>query len=154
MNARRILCPVDFSDDSHAAVGYASSLAAEAGAKLFLVHVDDSQVPYDAGYAAYIAPPPDPQALLDKLAEVTPTREGVEFQHELLFGHPAEAIVRFADEHDIDLIVMSTHGRTGVARLLMGSIAEAVLRRSTCPVLTIKTHAHKEQAHESEATVT
>jgi universal stress protein A len=138
MNAKRILCPLDFSENSQFALGYASSLAMEAGAKLFLVHVDDSQVPYDAGFAAYVATPNNTEILLERLREVRPTRAEVETQHELLIGHPADAIVDFAKNHDIDLIVMGTHGRTGLARFVMGSIAEAVVRRADCPVLTVK----------------
>jgi len=138
MNAKRILCPLDFSENSQIALGYASSLARESGAKLFLVHVDDSQVPYDAGFAAYVAPPNNTEALMEQLVAIKPTLENVTFEHQLLVGHPADVIVEFAKEHHIDLIVMGTHGRTGVARLVMGSIAEAVVRRSECPVLTVK----------------
>lgn len=138
MNAKRILCPLDFSENSQAALGYASTLAKESNAKLYLVHVDDSQVPYDAGFAAYVARPGDTEALLEQLRAIRPTNEGVEYEHQLLVGHPADAIVDFAKEHDIDLIVMGTHGRTGLARLVMGSIAEAVVRRAECPVLTVK----------------
>jgi nucleotide-binding universal stress UspA family protein len=146
MNAKRILCPIDFSDFSDAALQYASSLAQEAGARLYLVHVDDSQVPYDAGYAAYVAPPIDPEALMERLAAKKPTRENVDFEHHLLFGHPADAIVDFASQHDVDLIVIGTHGRTGLSRLLMGSIAEAIVRRAACPVLTVKTPVGVEAA--------
>ena len=138
MNAKRILCPLDFSENSQVALGYASSLAKEAGAKLFLVHVDDSQVPYDAGFAAYVAPPNNREALMEQLMVIKPTLDDVAYEHQLLLGHPADAIVDFATEHRIDLIVMGTHGRTGVARLVMGSIAEAVVRRAECPVLTVK----------------
>ncbi len=141
MNAKRILCPIDFSEFSEAALSYASSLAQESHARLYLVHVDDSQVPYDAGYAAYVAPPSNPEALRERLVEQRPTLPNVEYQHELLFGHPADAVVEFARQNAIDLIVMGTHGRTGVARLLMGSIAEAVVRRAECPVLTVKVPA-------------
>lgn len=137
MNAKRILCPVDFSAFSDSAVGYASTLAQEAGAKLYLVHVDESQVPYDAGYAGYI-PQLDPEAIKEKLAEVQPTLAGIETEHVMLSGRAADALVDFANDHDIDLIVMGTHGRTGVARLVMGSIAEAVVRHAACPVLTVK----------------
>lgn len=137
MNAKRIMCPVDFSEFSESAVGYASTLAQEAGAKLYLVHVDESQVPYDAGFAGYI-PPMDPEAIKEKLAEVRATVPGVETEHVMLTGRAADALVDFANDHDIDLIVMGTHGRTGVARLVMGSIAEAVVRQAACPVLTVK----------------
>jgi nucleotide-binding universal stress UspA family protein len=138
MNAKRILCPLDFSDNSRIALGYASTLAKESNAKLYLVHVDDSQVPYDAGFAAYVAPPDNTEALQEQLTGISPTDPDVEFEHQLVVGHPADAIVDFAKDHDIDLIVMGTHGRSGVARLLMGSIAEAVVRRAECPVLTVK----------------
>lgn len=138
MNAKTILCALDFSENSHAALGYASSLAKESGAKLFLVHVDDSQVPYDAGFAAYIAPPDNSQVLSEKLMAIRSPDQDVQVAHRLLVGHPADAIVKFAAEHPVDLIVMGTHGRTGVARLVMGSVAEAVVRHANCPVLTVK----------------
>lgn len=148
MNAKRILCPIDFSDFSEAALQYASSLAQEANAMLYLVHVDDSQVPYDAGYAAYVAPPVNPEALMERLVAKKPSREGVRFEHHLLFGHPADAVVEFARQHEVDLIVMGTHGRTGLSRILMGSIAEAIVRRAECPVLTVKTPIPVEAANE------
>lgn len=147
MNAKRVMCPIDYSEYSDAALRYASTLAQEAGAKLSIVYVDDSQVPYDAGYSAYVAPPSDPEALKAKLTEKRPTHEDVEYEHVLLFGHPAEAIVEFANEHSIDLIVMGTHGRTGLARLVMGSIAEAVIRGAACPVLTVKLPIAAAAAH-------
>jgi nucleotide-binding universal stress UspA family protein len=138
MKMNRILCPIDFSAHSDAALAYASTLAKEASAKLLLVYVDDSQVPYDAGFAGYV-PPPDETELIEKqLTETVPTAPGVECEHHLLFGYPADAIVEFAKTHQVDLIVMGTHGRTGVARLLMGSVAEAVVRRAECPVLILK----------------
>jgi len=143
MNAKRILCPIDFSEHSEAALGYASTLASESGAKLFLVYVDDSQVAYDAGFAGYVPPADETEQLEKQLHETLPTVAGVECEHHLLFGHPAEAIADFAKRHDIDLIVMGTHGRTGVARLVMGSVAEAVVRRAECPVLTVKQPTQK-----------
>lgn len=72
------------------------------------------------------------------LHAVLPTDPNVPFEHRMLKGDPAEEIVRFADEAHCELIVMGTHGRTGFKRLLMGSVAEAVVRRAKCPVLTYK----------------
>ena len=138
MNAKRIMCPIDFSDYSDVALGYASQLASESGARLYVIHVDDSQVPYDAGFAGYVPAPNESERITEALHAKRPTVEGVPCEHHLLIGHPADAIVEFAKAHDIDLIVMGTHGRTGVSRLLMGSVAEAIVRRSECPVLTIK----------------
>ena len=138
MKTKRILCPIDFSTHSDAALAYASTLAKEASAKLLLVYVDDSQVPYDAGFAGYVPPPDETELLEKRLNETVPAIPGVECEHHLLFGYPADAIVEFAKTHQIDLIVMGTHGRTGVVRLLRGSVAEAVVRRAECPVLTLK----------------
>jgi nucleotide-binding universal stress UspA family protein len=138
MMAKRILCPIDFSKHSDAALAYASTLAHQARAKLLLVYVDDTQIPYDAGFSGYVPPPYETEQLEKQLNEIRPTIEEVECEHHLLFGHPADAIVGFAKAHDIDLIVMGTHGRTGVARLLMGSVAESVVRRAECPVLTLR----------------
>ena len=138
MIAKRILCPIDFSAHSDAALAYASTLAHQAGGKLLLVYVDDSQVPYDAGFAGYVPPPDETEQLEKQLSQTRPTIQSVECEHHLLFGHPADAIVEFAKAHQIDLIVMGTHGRTGVARLLMGSVAESVVRRAECPVLTLR----------------
>jgi len=62
----------------------------------------------------------------------------VRFEHKLLVGDPASAIVEAAEEENVDLIVLGTHGRTGLTRLLMGSVAENVVRKAKCPVLTVK----------------
>jgi nucleotide-binding universal stress UspA family protein len=72
------------------------------------------------------------------LGNVVPTDHNVPFEHRLLVGEPATAIVEDAEKEGADLIVMGTHGRTGLSRLLMGSVAEAVVRRAKCPVLTVK----------------
>ena len=138
MNAKRILCPIDFSEHSDAALRYASALARDAGARLYLAYVDSSHVPYDAGFAGYVPPPDEAEKLEESLRKKRPAFEELECEHHLLFGTPADALIEFSKAHDIDLIVMGTHGRTGVARLVMGSVAEAVVRRSECPVLTVK----------------
>jgi nucleotide-binding universal stress UspA family protein len=72
------------------------------------------------------------------LAKVVPAGPAIGYEHRLLAGDPAHAILQCAAKESVDLIVMSTHGRTGFSRLLMGSIAEAVVREAKCPVLTLK----------------
>jgi nucleotide-binding universal stress UspA family protein len=72
------------------------------------------------------------------LADVKPRDPRVVCEHHLLAGDPAEAIIRTAEQEGVDIIVIGTHGRTGLTRLLMGSVAEAIVRRATCPVLTVK----------------
>ena len=141
MNVKKILCPVDFSSRSDAALAYASSLAAEADAFLHIVYVDEGSPTYVPGYSefGYI---PEPaidweRAQRERLAHVKPTAD-VPYDTRFLFGNPGKEILHCADREDVDLIVLGSHGRTGLSRLLMGSVAEAVMRRAKCPVLTVK----------------
>jgi universal stress protein A len=136
MNVKSILCPVDFSLSSDAALKYASSLAKESGAEMHIVYVYEETIAYTEGLGSYL-PPADFEPEKARLEELRPTTE-VPCRHQFLVGHPADALVDYARDNSIDLIVMGTHGRTGLSRLLMGSVAEAVVRRAPCPVLTIK----------------
>ena len=138
MNAKTILFPTDFSEASDAALAYASSLARETGATLWIVHVEEPPSTLLAGELTYPLPEvPNPQTAR-LLEAVRPTRPDVAFQHVMRFGWPAEEIVQLAEEERADLIVMGTHGRTGLRRMIMGSVAEAVVRRAPCPVFTLK----------------
>ena len=138
MNAKKVLFPTDFSTLSDAALEYASSVAAESGASMLIIHVEEPPLAYGAGDMYYGVLEPDTEALETMLARIVPTNSTVPYAHRLLIGPPAEEIVRLAHEEDVDLIVMATHGRTGLKHLLMGSVAEAVVRRAECPVLTLK----------------
>ena len=138
MHLNKILCPIDFSDFNNAANEYASVLAKSTGASVIYLHVTVNADVY--GSYAYVAEPADESAILEKLKEVTPTIQGVEADHVVLTGGASEAIVEYAKENEIDIIVMGTHGRTGLGRLLMGSVAEEVVRRASCPVLAIKSN--------------
>lgn len=143
MNTRRILFPTDFSHYNAAALEFASTLAGESKALLFIVHVDEtSDLNAALGEAAYIyAQSPDcptRRANRERLAQVVPTVAGVKYEHHCLTGAPVAEILRFAEQEKVDLIVMASHGRTGLSRLLMGSVAEAVVRRASCPVLIVK----------------
>src|SRR5262245_37856393 len=80
----------------------------------------------------------DPRPSLGQLEEIRPLNPDVEVRHAFLVGDPAEQILRRADEEGADLIVLGTHGRTGLARLLMGSVAETVLGGASCSVLVVK----------------
>jgi nucleotide-binding universal stress UspA family protein len=138
MNVKTILLPVDFSTCDEAALATATSLARDSGATLLILHVEEPPLAYGTGDLYYGQPDPSSEELRRMLEQVKPKDPPVRFQHRLTTGGPADAIVRTAEVEDVDLIVMSTHGRTGVSRLLMGSVAEAVVRRATCPVLTVK----------------
>jgi universal stress protein A len=148
MNIKSVLCPVDFSESSDAALQYASLLASEAEARLYIVHVEEPlrECPPDfAGYGIGSSVSEEEQ-LFDLLSSLRPTIEGVEFEHHHLKGSPASEILRFAEREEIDLIVIGTHGRKGLSRLLMGSVAESVVRRAKCPVLTVKQPVAEQQA--------
>jgi nucleotide-binding universal stress UspA family protein len=79
-------------------------------------------------------------------AKVKPTDLNVFYKHRLMTGDPAKAILRLAKDEDVDIIVMGSHGRSGLSRMLMGSVAEAVVRNAECPVLTYKQPAQKAAA--------
>lgn len=86
----------------------------------------------------YGIPEPSTDDLMTMLERIVPPDPTVKFEHHLVTGDPASAVVRLAEEENVDLIVMGTHGRTGLRRLLMGSVAEAIVRRAKCAVLTLK----------------
>jgi universal stress protein A len=146
MNIKQILFPTDFSESSDEALKYASNLASDAGARLRIVHVDellDATIPpipsVEGGYfleAAWDTKRQDD--VKAKLAKVVPTVSNVKYEQHYLMGSPQNEILQFANEQGVDLIVMGSHGRKGISRLLMGSVAEAVMRRTNCPVLVVK----------------
>jgi nucleotide-binding universal stress UspA family protein len=138
MQADKILFPTDFSHTGDAALEMASSLARDLRATLFIVHVEEPPTAYGGGNMYYGALDPGIDELKRMLHDIKPADQQVPCEHHLIAGHPAGTIVQFADSQDVDLIVMGTHGRGGLSRLLMGSVAEAVVRRAPCPVLTYK----------------
>jgi nucleotide-binding universal stress UspA family protein len=141
---KRICCPIDFSDASRAAMEVASDLARRMGAELWLLHA--YPVPgYTFPDGSVVASPKMLQDLADgaqrHLDEWRRSAEElgvprVETAKEA--GEPAAEIVAFARERGVDLLVLGTHGRTGLEHALMGSIAERVVRKAHCPVLTVR----------------
>jgi nucleotide-binding universal stress UspA family protein len=128
--------PTDFSHASDAALEHAAILAGESDATLLIVHVEEP-LPAYVGEGYYGLPnPPNPE--LRRMLEAIKPPGDVKHAHLLLVGDPASEIVRLAEEEGVDLIVLGTHGRTGLSRLLMGSVAEQIVRRAPCPVLTFK----------------
>jgi nucleotide-binding universal stress UspA family protein len=134
---RTVLHPTDFSERSDHAFRLACALARDCGARLFVLHVLRSPlVLYGGG-----APPPgagQAEEEWNKLRQLQPRATGVQVVPCLAEGDPAEAILRAARETRCDLILMGTHGRTGLGRLLMGSVAEQVVRKAPCAVLMVK----------------
>jgi nucleotide-binding universal stress UspA family protein len=135
---RTVLHPTDFSPQAGAAFLVAGALARDYGARLILLHVKPPEIVYGEGYVL----PPDPEVVRKELQEqldrLQPPGPGLRVERVLREGNPVQGILDTARETRPDMIVLGTHGRTGVSRLLMGSVAEAVLRKAPCPVLTVK----------------
>jgi len=133
INVRSVLYATDFSPYSNQAYFHAVALAERYGAALTIVHV------YAPGGAnASKGAPEDPAYWRSQLEQIRPLNAGIPVQHVLLEGNPADEVLRHATEARSDLIVLGTHGRTGLERLLMGSVAEKVLRGAPCSVLVVK----------------
>jgi universal stress protein A len=142
MNARKILFPTDFSPASQEALHWATSLARDSGATMIIIHVEEPPMAYGGGEMYLGVEDISRDELRKSLVQVVPPDQAVRFEHKLLVGDPATAIVEAAHQEGADLIVLGTHGRTGLTRLLMGSVAEAVVRNAGCPVLTVKQPAN------------
>ncbi|MEZ6097028.1 MAG: universal stress protein [Pirellulaceae bacterium] len=138
MAYQRILCPVDLSEFSREAIKVASSMAKAGDGKVIFLFVAMPELPHSAG-AAISEVDHVIEEQRHEFDQVKPTIDGVECEHVLIRGEPIHVIVDYVKENDIDLVVMPTHGRSGLLRLLMGSVAEHVVRKAPCPVLVIKT---------------
>lgn len=142
MNIKSILFPTDFSHYNDAALEYASRLAAESGAKAHLVHIHDTRELATAmGEAATVyadAWQKERDRAARQLNSMVPTIIDVAYEHHALQGVPDTEIVDFAKNHKVDLIVMASHGRSGLSRPVMGSVAENAMRHAPCPVLIVK----------------
>lgn len=146
MQVKKILVPVDFSKDSLRAVEYARNFAAPFEAQLLLLHVVEP-IYYASPADMYAASPnlallieeqrKAAQRQLEQLAEKL-SRGGTKVQTLLKSGSPAQVIADTAKRTKADLIIMATHGRTGLAHVLLGSVAERVVRLAPCPVLTVR----------------
>jgi nucleotide-binding universal stress UspA family protein len=142
MKIHQILAPTDFSDYSKQTIEYARELAEKFAAKLLLLHVVELPAyPMEGFVPARMTLLEDlqRQATLD-LAQALPEAQGakVEVTRQVVIGIPYHKIVEVAAAERVDLIVMATHGRTGLSHLFVGSVAERVVRTAPCPVLTIR----------------
>lgn len=146
----RILVATDFSEPSKVAVKYAMALTEAFGASLDVLHVLEE--PFVHGWAGegFI---PDLASLRitlradasKQLDEMVPTSDREQYHAQLVtkFGSPFLEIIRYAKTNDVNLIVMGTHGRGPIAHMLMGSVAEKVVRKAPCPVLTVRHPEHE-----------
>jgi nucleotide-binding universal stress UspA family protein len=145
----RIICPVDFSEFSAKAYDYAYSLARHYGAELFVEHVvqpltvtyPNYGFPESTAYDLYGSLATDAEQRLKELVQ-TRSWNGLQPEWVVQKGLAADSILGFAETQGANLIVMGTHGRRGLDRLAMGSVAERVLRKAQCPVLVVRKPAH------------
>lgn len=146
MNIKKVLCPVDFSETSDLALLYAISLARAFAAELAVLHVvapPVTSLPGEHFLGDFVQA--DMEALasacrerVDHLLKEAPHTEQLTVTPMVVCGIPYLEIIRVAGETKADLLVMGTHGRSGIEHLLIGSVAERVVRKAPCPVLTVK----------------
>jgi len=140
----RIMVPVDFSDYSRDALYYAKEIAALFGASLDLVHVIEERLHpafYNTGvFSVYDIEPGIETKLLDELKSFYKSVDGPdrEASYTVLYGNPSKEILHRLATEDTDMLILSTHGLTGVKRMLLGSVAEKLVREAPCPVITLK----------------
>ncbi len=130
LSIQTILHPTDFSEHSGYAFQLACSLARDRGARLIVLHVMPVALVQEKRFYR--------EEMAGELNRLGAPDARVRVEHRLEEGDAATQILRVAQEIGCDLIVMGTHGRTGLGRLLMGSVAEQILRMASCPVLTVR----------------
>jgi nucleotide-binding universal stress UspA family protein len=138
---RRVLAPVDFSDASETAIQHAKEIAFTYGAEIDLLHVvEEPFYPPEYGLGSPAFPSKEVLENVEKqLGDLA--REKIGYEHVMIeaqTGTPARKILEYVDENEIDLVVIATHGRSGIDRVLLGSVAERVLRQSPKPVFVVK----------------
>jgi universal stress protein A len=145
MTLTRILVATDFSDASDDALAYARMLADAFGASLHVLHVLEDLAAHAWTTEVYVAALPGVHEEMerqarDRLQQLLSEDDRARYRAELVlrFGSPFVEVVRYAAEHAIDLIVLGTHGRGALAHMLLGSVAERVVRKAPCPVLTVR----------------
>ena len=153
MTVKNVLVPTDFSEGSAEAVRYAFDLAVTLGATLHILHVLENPFAPGAFMEMYTPPPPEYFTNMERMAEeklrtVLKPEQMVRVNTVLTtrLGLPASEILdRLQEDPKIDLVVMATHGRGGVARMVMGSVTDKIIRSAPCPVVTLRAHPHTDE---------
>jgi|APSaa5957512622_1039677.scaffolds.fasta_scaffold04897_7 universal stress protein A len=147
LNLEKILCPIDFSEYSKEALKYAVSFAMKDEAKLFLLHVIDIRTFEDDLEVIGVEQIRDEITKLHKsrLLDYIPKeiRNDIKIEALVVEGIPFVEIIDVSKKNKIDMIVMGSHGRTGIAHIMLGSVAEKVTRKAPCPVLIVKQSGRK-----------
>ncbi len=146
VSLRRILFATDFSEPARQAQKYATALAEKFGAELHAMNVvPEIILPATDSYTVWTLPEGGMKAQVEaaeKQLQADLGSASTAVRH-VTVGFPIEEIMKYAGEHDIDLIVVGTHGHTGLSHLLLGSVAEKLVRLATCPVLTVHPKGHQ-----------
>ncbi|MBT4863841.1 MAG: universal stress protein [Planctomycetaceae bacterium] len=147
IDLKNILLPTDFSETSLTATRYAIELAKRFSATLHLLHVIEDPGVYIAAFDSFPLPSPvEFETYAEERLEnwVLPDdAAGLDIQRRWVHGVPFTQIIRDSRENDIDLIVLGTHGRSVISQLLLGSVAEKVVRKAPCSVLTVRPEGHQ-----------
>lgn len=150
LTLKTVLVPTDFSEASESALRYGKAMAEKFGATLHVVHVMEDLLAHAWAAEVYVSSMPQLRDEIEKesrlrLGALLTDGERTAFRAEtaLLAGNPFLEIIRYAKTHGVDLIVMGTHGRGPIAHMLLGSVAEKVVRKSPCPVLTVREAQHE-----------
>lgn len=151
MLVKRILFPTDFSEGSDIALPYAADMAKHYSAKLHILHVMYDVVQATGWYVPHLSMD-EIYKDIEENAKKEMDRYGIEelrgfkdVERTLVKGMPYDEIIKFAAENKIDLIVMGTHGRKGIERVIFGSTAERVVRNAPCPVMSVRITAHQDK---------
>jgi nucleotide-binding universal stress UspA family protein len=147
ISLKKILCPIDHSDCSKEALKYAVSFAMKDEAKLYLLHIIDIRS-FNDSLVAMSQQIPDEETLEQlrmKLLDCIPEdiRDDMDVEATVIQGIPFAEIISTAKEKEIDMIVIGSHGRTGISHMMLGSVPEKVVRKAPCPVLTVRQPGHE-----------
>ncbi len=147
ISLKKILCPIDHSDCSKEALKYAVSFAMKDEAKLYLLHIIDIRS-FNDSLVAMSQQIPDEETLellRMKLLDCIPEdiRDDMDVEATVIQGIPFAEIISTAKEKEIDMIVIGSHGRTGISHMMLGSVSEKVVRKAPCPVLTVRQPGHE-----------
>ena len=147
ISLKKILCPIDHSDCSKEALKYAVSFAMKDEAKLYLLHIIDIRS-FNDSLVSMSQQIPDKETLEQlrmKLLDCIPEdiRDDMDVEATVIQGIPFAEIISTAKEKEIDMIVIGSHGRTGISHMMLGSVSEKVVRKAPCPVLTVRQPGHK-----------
>lgn len=148
MKIERILCPIDFSEYSQQTLTYAALLASSFGANLYVLNVFENLHGGDRYLVLHLTPEEIAQKMKSDAEDMLKSLTGkiqatIAVEAFVREGKAFVEIIRLAREKEVDLIVMGSHGRTGLPRLLIGSVAEKVTRKAPCPVLIVKDKGSK-----------